>query len=93
MKTNVVDVLVLLFLVIFIFGVIGHYMFGEDDTKLYAFYEWNTLGSAFYTLWVYVCADGWVPYQDNLTADGFEGSQLFTISFIFIGNFIISGFF
>jgi hypothetical protein len=93
MKTNVVDVLVLLFLVIFIFGVIGHYMFGEDETKLYSFYEWNTLGTAFYTLWVYVCADGWVPYQDNLTADGYEGSQLFTISFIFIGNFIISEFF
>ena len=86
------DVLVLLLIVIFIFGILGHYLFGISSNAYYSKPDWRTIGDSFYTLWVYVCADGWVPYQQNLSADGFTNSEFFTTLFIFLGNFIISKF-
>jgi len=59
MKTTVLDVLVLLLIVIFIFGILGYYLFGNSSKAKYSSYDWNTIGDAFYTLWVYVCADGY----------------------------------
>lgn len=55
MKTNVVDVVFLLLLVIFVFGVIGHYLFGDNLSHTHSIANWVTLGDSFYTLWVFVC--------------------------------------
>ena len=55
MKTNVLDVLVLLFLVIFVFAVVGHYLFGDNRAYVNSYPDWATLGDAFYTLWIFVC--------------------------------------
>lgn len=59
MKTTVLDVLVLLLIVIFIFGILGHYLFGDASKAHYSLSDWGTIGDSFYTLWVYVCADGY----------------------------------
>lgn len=59
MKTTVLDVLVLLLIVIFIFGILGYYLFGNSAHSHYSASDWRTIGDAFYTLWVYVCADGY----------------------------------
>lgn len=93
MKTNVIDVLILLLLAIFVFGVSGHYLYGSGSFIGFSFNDWNSLDTSFYTLWVFVCADGWTPYQDRLDKDGWIGSQVFTCLFIFLGNFIIANLF
>ena len=62
LKTNVLDVLVLLLIVIFIFGILGHYLFGTSSNANYSLKDWGNIGNSFYTLLVLVCADGWVPY-------------------------------
>ncbi|KAJ3200164.1 Cation channel sperm-associated protein 3 [Entophlyctis luteolus] len=92
LRTNVLDIVVLLLLIMFIFAVLGHYLFATDPgTQSYQ--DWGTLGSALMTLFVFVCADGWLPYQQTLISDGFVGSQVFTAVFIFVGNFIIANMF
>ncbi|KAJ1566637.1 Cation channel sperm-associated protein 3 [Cladochytrium tenue] len=92
LRRNVLDILILLLLVMFVFGILGHYLFGLDASKS-AFDDWGTLGSSIYTLFIYVCADGWWEYQQTLISDGYVGSQAFTAVFIFIGNFIIANLF
>ncbi|KAJ3297890.1 Cation channel sperm-associated protein 3 [Rhizoclosmatium sp. JEL0117] len=92
MKNNVIDIIVLLLLIMFIFGVLGHYLFAADKTS-HSYADWGTLGDSFMTLFIYVCADGWTPYQEKLNEDGFSASELYTAFFIFIGNFIIANMF
>ncbi|KAJ3071654.1 Cation channel sperm-associated protein 3 [Quaeritorhiza haematococci] len=77
----------------FIFAVLGHYLFGTDDDKPESREDWGTLGASMMTLWIYVCADGWTPYQFTLDKEGFAGSQIYTAAFIFVANFIISNLF
>ncbi|KAJ3153714.1 hypothetical protein HK101_001719 [Irineochytrium annulatum] len=92
LKKNVVDIVVLLVLIMFIFGVLGRYLYGTmPGTNSYE--DWGTLGSSFMTLFIFVCADGWTKYQTDLTDDGYKGSEIFTVVFIFIGNFIIANLF
>ncbi|KAI8801434.1 Ion transport protein-domain-containing protein [Cladochytrium replicatum] len=90
---NAVDILLLLVLLMFIFSVMGHYLFGDDPSNADAYSNWGTFIDGFYTLFVFVTAEGWTSYQDNLTGDGYYGSEAFTGAFIFIGNFIISNLF
>ncbi|KAJ3316140.1 Cation channel sperm-associated protein 3 [Blyttiomyces sp. JEL0837] len=92
LRKNVLDIIVLLLLIMFIFGVLGHYLYGVD-MSIDAYKDWGTLGDAFNTLFILVCADGWLPYQERLTKDGYHGSEIFTAIFIFIGNFIIANLF
>ncbi|KAI9351468.1 Ion transport protein-domain-containing protein [Obelidium mucronatum] len=92
LRNNVVDIIILLLLIMFIFGVLGHYLFAGDPSST-SHKDWGTLGDSFMTLFIYVCADGWLPYQETLSHDGFVGSELFTAFFIFIGNFIIANMF
>ncbi|KAI8608875.1 Ion transport protein-domain-containing protein [Chytriomyces sp. MP71] len=90
LQNNVLDIVVLLLLIMFIFGVLGHYLFGSGE---HSGSDWNRLDSAIRTLFIYVCADGWLPYHEHLKADGFPGSEVFTGFFIFVGNFIIANMF
>ena len=55
--------------------------------------DWGSLGAAFMTLFIYVCADGWLIYQQILTRSGYKWSEIYTVIFIFIGNFIIANLF
>ncbi|KAI8926419.1 Ion transport protein-domain-containing protein [Entophlyctis helioformis] len=92
LRTNVVDIMILLSLFIFVAGIIGHFLFGTSSYEGYSKHNWE-LPEAFLTLWIYVCADGWTTYQDNLVRDGYVASELVTIAYIFVGNFIIANLF
>lgn len=90
---DAIHILMLLFLVMFVFAIVGHYLFGLDSSKRYSYSEWNTLPSAIYSLWVYVTCVQWHHYHMHLLKDGYIGSELFTATFIFLGSFIISNLF
>lgn len=92
LKNNAIHILVLLFLIMFIFGVLGHYLFGVSSPPD-VMADWGTLPSSMYSLWVFVTAVGWLPYQVRLLDAGYSGSQLFTAVFMFFGNFIIGNLF
>jgi hypothetical protein len=87
-KNNAVHLLVLLFLGMFIFAVLGRYLFGVNGPQD-VLDDWGSLPSSLYSLWVMVTAVGWYPYQMRLTAAGYEGSQVFTVLFMFFGHFIV----
>lgn len=53
-KRNVVDLIMLLLLFMFIFGITGHYLFGESNDTPKSKELWGTLGSSFHALFVYV---------------------------------------
>ncbi|XP_053147813.1 cation channel sperm-associated protein 3 isoform X2 [Hemicordylus capensis] len=83
---NVISVLVLLFLLMFIFAILGHGFFGNavtGDTN-----NWGTLPSAFFTLFSLVTVDGWTDLQEELDDRGFIASRAFTIVFILLGFFV-----
>ena len=92
LSKNAIDVLYLLFMVIFMFAMFGHHFFGAS-THEEAVNDWGSLGSSFMTLWIFVCADGWTPYQEHLENAGYSVSFVFVVFFIFIGNFIIGNLF
>lgn len=55
---------------------------------------WINIGSAMYTCWVYVCCDGWVPFQRTLEDKMVtKNSRFFSVLVIFIGNFIFTNLF
>ncbi|KAJ3325097.1 Cation channel sperm-associated protein 3 [Boothiomyces sp. JEL0866] len=93
MRTAVLDVIVLALMIMFCLGVLGHFMFGTDPTRVPAYNSWSGLGSSFMTIWVYICGDGWLPYQDQLRISGYTASQPFSILLIYLGNVIISNLF
>ncbi|KAJ3276794.1 Cation channel sperm-associated protein 3 [Terramyces sp. JEL0728] len=93
MRTAVLDVIVLALMIIFCLGVLGHFMFGTDPTRTPAYASWSDLGSSFMTIWVYICGDGWLPYQDQLRLSGYTASEPFSILLIYLGNVIISNLF
>ncbi|KAI8834897.1 Ion transport protein-domain-containing protein [Chytridium lagenaria] len=92
LQYHVLDILVLLLLVMFVAGVFGNTVFGQDGGNA-AFEDWGTLGDAFMTLFVVVCGDGWLPYQQRLENDGYPYSELFVSTFFFVGNVIIANLF
>lgn len=87
-KNNAVHLLVLLFAVMFIFAVVGRYIFGESGPQD-VLDDWGSVPSGLYSLWVMVTSVGWFPYQMRLTAGGYEGSQVFTVLFMLFGHFIV----
>ncbi|XP_007431260.1 cation channel sperm-associated protein 3 [Python bivittatus] len=83
---NVIYVLVLLFLLIFIFAILGHGLYGDrqhGDPQ-----NWGTLAAAFFTLFSLVTVDGWTDLQEELDAKTFVTSRTFTIIFILLGFFV-----
>ncbi|KAJ3262322.1 Cation channel sperm-associated protein 3 [Boothiomyces macroporosus] len=93
MRTAVLDVIVLALMIMFCLGVLGHFMFGTDPSRTPAYNSWSGLGSSFMTIWVYICGDGWLPYQDQLRLSGYTASEAFSILLIYLGNVIISNLF
>ncbi|KAJ6667949.1 hypothetical protein lerEdw1_016270 [Lerista edwardsae] len=82
---NVIYVLVLLFLLMFVFAILGHGLFGDPVT---GDKNWTSLAAAFFTLLSLVTVDGWTDLQDELDERGFSGSRTFTIIFILLGFFV-----
>ncbi|KAJ3300933.1 Cation channel sperm-associated protein 3 [Kappamyces sp. JEL0829] len=93
MRTSVMDVLFLTCMSIFILGMLGHYCFGLHDDQSGAYNDWNTLPKAFLAVWVYICGDNWLPYQDRLREAGYSGSHFFSILLMVVGNFMIANLF
>ncbi|XP_038860866.1 cation channel sperm-associated protein 3-like [Salvelinus namaycush] len=83
---SVVYVLGLMFLLMFIFAIIGYYYFGDPNTGDPD--NWGDLGCALFTLFSLVTVDGWTDLQQNLDDLGMNSSRIFTIVFILIGYFI-----
>ena len=81
-----VNVVILLILVMFVFSMIGHYFFGRDENSDKV--RWGTIFDSMYSLWVYTTLDGWIILQQELDKVS-TSTRLFSIFFIFIGNFII----
>uniref|UniRef100_A0A7M4EW73 Cation channel sperm associated 3 n=1 Tax=Crocodylus porosus TaxID=8502 RepID=A0A7M4EW73_CROPO len=85
MKT-VIYVLILLFLLMFIFAILGHGLYGDPDSG--DIENWGNLASALFTLFSLVTVDGWTDLQSSLEEQGFTASRAFTIVFILLGFFV-----
>ncbi|XP_010336924.2 cation channel sperm-associated protein 3 isoform X1 [Saimiri boliviensis] len=83
---TVASVLLLLFLLMYIFGVLGFCLFGSPDTGDYD--NWGNLAVAFFTLFSLATVDGWTDLQKQLDNRSFALSRAFTIVFILLAAFI-----
>uniref|UniRef100_A0A4W4FUR0 Ion transport domain-containing protein n=1 Tax=Electrophorus electricus TaxID=8005 RepID=A0A4W4FUR0_ELEEL len=79
-----VHVLGLMLLLLFNFGVIGCFYFGNPDPE-----HWGDLPSSMFTLFMLFTLDGWTHLQKAFDDLGLNGSLGFTIVFIVIACFII----
>ncbi len=93
LRTSVLDVLFLAFIVIFILGTFGHYSFGLVNDGSESYLDWNTLPQSFLTVWVFISGDNWLPFQDRLRQAGHESSYFFSVLLMVIGNFMVSNLF
>ena len=85
----VINIIMLLLLLIFLFAIMGYYFFGYQSEDV----DWNTLGRAMLTLFSFVTVDGWTELQDKLDERGYYMSRIYTIVFIVIGHFIFTNVF
>ncbi|XP_013402648.1 cation channel sperm-associated protein 3-like [Lingula anatina] len=87
-RKSVLNVVGLLLLLMFLFGIMGYYFFGyKDDADKQ---NWGSLDKAMLTLFSYVTVDGWTDIQESLDNYNMDGSRIYTIFFIFLGHFIFS---
>ncbi|KAI9183891.1 Cation channel sperm-associated protein 3 [Blastocladiella emersonii ATCC 22665] len=91
LRKSVLDIVAVLFAFTFIFAVMGYYLFGSDN-KADAD-DFGTLGASLLSLMYYITSSGWVSVQTNLTAKGYAGSELYSILFMVISNFIFTNMF
>ncbi|XP_037076171.1 cation channel sperm-associated protein 3-like [Pollicipes pollicipes] len=96
-RRYVVSVIILLVFIMFLFGVVGYYLFGSNKfaADQSAREDWGNLGRAMLSLFTYVTADGWTAIQENIDDADMTGkwSRLYTIGFICIGHFIMTNVF
>ncbi|XP_067161160.1 cation channel sperm-associated protein 3 [Apteryx mantelli] len=86
MVKTVMYVLILLFLLMFIFAILGHDLYGDPETGDTE--NWGNMEAAFFTLFSLVTVDGWTDLQQKLENHGFTNSHAFTIVFILLGFFV-----
>ena len=87
----VINIVLLLLLIMFLFGIMGYYFFGYTDEGDQE--HWGTLGDAMMTLFSLVTVDGWTDLQAELDDRDFEYSRVYTITFIVLGHFIFTNVF
>jgi len=87
---SIVNLLLLLILIMVLFAMMGNSLYGQDNSPDN---EWNTFFQSMNSLWVYVTLDSWTDIQQRLAMRNHSSSVLFTVVFIFIGNFIITNLF
>lgn len=88
--SEVLNLVLLLALLMYIFGIMGYYFFGSAE---YAETgkstpDWESLSAGCMSLFVFVTADGWSDLQAKLDEDGYTGSKMFTVLFLLVGHFI-----
>ncbi|XP_045406785.1 cation channel sperm-associated protein 3 isoform X2 [Lemur catta] len=83
---TVASVLLLLFILMYIFAVLGFCLFGVPDGGDQN--NWGNLAVAFFTLFSLTTVDGWTDLQEQLDDRNFAVSRAFTIIFILLASFI-----
>ncbi|XP_053421925.1 cation channel sperm-associated protein 3 isoform X1 [Nycticebus coucang] len=83
---TVASVLTLLFILMYIFAVLGFCLFGVPDNGDQT--NWGNLAVAFFTLFSLATVDGWTDLQEQLDNRNFAMSRAFTIFFILLASFI-----
>uniref|UniRef100_G1R9X1 Cation channel sperm associated 3 n=1 Tax=Nomascus leucogenys TaxID=61853 RepID=G1R9X1_NOMLE len=83
---TVASVLLLLFLLMYIFAILGFCLFGSPDNGDHD--NWGNLAAAFFTLFSLATVDGWTDLQKQLDNREFALSRAFTIIFILLASFI-----
>ncbi|XP_035869669.1 cation channel sperm-associated protein 3 [Phyllostomus discolor] len=83
---TVASVLVLFFVLMYIFAVLGFCLFGGPEGG--DLNNWENLAGAFFTLFSLATVDGWTDLQEKLDNRNFMLSRAFTITFILIASFI-----
>ncbi|KAM6150230.1 cation channel sperm-associated protein 3 [Erethizon dorsatum] len=83
---TVASVLILFFILLYIFAILGFYLFGvlERDNMS----NWGSLETIFFTLFSLATVEGWTDMQEQLEKHNFIVSRAFTIIFILIASFI-----
>jgi voltage-gated sodium channel len=76
-------VLAMLSLLLYVYAVLGVYLFREHDPD-----RWGTLGPAFLTLFQMLTVEGWVEIQEAVL-DAFPLAWAYFMSFIFIAVFVV----
>ncbi|XP_029425519.1 cation channel sperm-associated protein 3 isoform X3 [Nannospalax galili] len=80
------SVLTLLFILMFIFAILGFCLFGVPEKG--DLDNWGNLAVAFFTLFSLATVDGWTNLQEQLDKRKFTVSRVFTIIFILLASFI-----
>ncbi|CAH6797189.1 Catsper3 [Phodopus roborovskii] len=83
---TVASVLTLLFVLMFIFAILGFCLFGIPEKG--DLNNWGNLAAAFFTLFSLATVDGWTNLQEQLDKRKFTVSRAFTIIFILLASFI-----
>ncbi|XP_036915400.1 cation channel sperm-associated protein 3 [Sturnira hondurensis] len=83
---TVASVLVLFFILMYIFAVLGFCLFGGPEGG--DLNNWENLAVAFFTLFSLATVDGWTDLQERLDNRNFMLSRAFTITFILLASFV-----
>jgi cation channel sperm-associated protein 4 len=84
---DVNNILLLTFILMFIFGVIGVQLFKETLPG-----DFGDLATAMFSLWIYLTQDGWIDIYHRFedADDGYPwAAQIYSISFIVLGGWIL----
>ncbi len=76
-------VILLLSLLLYVYGILGFYLFGEQDPD-----HWGTLGAALLTLFQMLTLEGWVEIQDK-ALEAYPQAWLFFGSFVLLAVFVV----
>jgi voltage-gated sodium channel len=76
-------VIMLLSLMLYVYGILGFYLFGEEDAE-----HWGTLGAALLTLFQMLTLEGWVDVQDKVL-DTSPWAWVYFGSFVFVAVFVV----
>lgn len=83
---TVASVVALLFVLMYIFAILGFCLFGDPDGGDPN--NWGNLAAAFFTLFSLATVDGWTDLQQQLDKRHFTSSRTFTIVFILLASFV-----
>ncbi|XP_019277495.2 cation channel sperm-associated protein 3 [Panthera pardus] len=83
---TVASVIILLFVLMFIFAILGFCLFGVPDRGDPN--NWGNLAVAFFTLFSLATVDGWTDLQEQLDNRNLALSRAFTIIFILLASFV-----
>jgi voltage-gated sodium channel len=76
-------VIMLLGLLLYVYGILGFYLFGEHDPK-----HWGTLGAALLTLFQMLTLEGWVEVQES-ALEAYPWAWLYFGSFVLVAVFVV----